>query len=115
MLERGLSARGTEQQRGGGGVAAEGRWVVKGRGGGQRGGEGGGGGGWLTGGAFYFPHHTECHKHKSHVVPQAETATDCHKAGHCQLNNHQHQSSLAIVTLSFLMATVGQMLTVYEG
>lgn len=53
----------------------------------------------------------ECSQCKSNVVLYAGTLTDCHMAGHCQLNNHQHQSCLPIVNLSFLIATVGQMLT----
>lgn len=69
---------------------------------------------WI-GGAFYSPGCPECCEHKSHVVLHAETLTDCHMVGHCQLNNHQHQSCLAIVNLSFLMATVGQMLTEKAG
>lgn len=66
---------------------------------------------WWNGAAFYSPQCPERCEHKSHVVPHAETLTDCLMVGHCQLNNHQHQSCLAIVNLSFLMATVGQMLT----
>lgn len=63
---------------------------------------------------FYFPQLPEC-EHKSHVLLHAETLTDCLMVGHCQLSNHQPQSCPAIVNLSFLMATVGQMLTEQAG
>lgn len=68
----------------------------------------------LVGGAFLLSSMPKGFLHKPHVVLRAGTLTDCHMAGHCQLNDHQHLFCLPIVNLSFLMATVGQMLTEYS-